>query len=202
MESISANDVLVKASSWGIATLITLFKLWWNRKRISQISCCVIPSCSGKTQLVSDFKKNFDTTQHYLLDIEDLVFQDPKIPTVVKTQLIDLKKTDPVLFQARFFPLVREFLVSVLEHLKATKERNIIVLVSSRELQKYLGIRRGYNFAPTKLLSAEIVKAHPEFEEYIEYCRSILQGKEVVLYNEFKDLITAFSTVFQIKKSL
>ncbi len=201
MESISTNDVIIKASTWGITAIFTLLKLWWRTKQ-SQVSCCVIPSCSGKSQLVTDFKKNFDTSKYYLLDVEELVFQDPKIPIQIKNGLMELKKTDPILFQARFFPLVREFVIDVLGHLKVTKERNIIILVSSRELQKYLGIKKGYNLAPTKSLSAEIVKANPELEEYIEYCRDILQGKEVYLYNEFKELINVFSKVFDIKKTL
>lgn len=179
-------------------------KGYLERRGDSTVSVVVLPAGAGKTKLVETFKSEFGTTstELYLIDIEHSVMSDTKNAGIV-AQLNDLKMKDVLLYQSKMFKLCKEHLDDIKAHLKETKtKKHIVVLCSSKDMKKYLGVKKGLYYAPTKRLFETLKTKYP-FLEYLTYTRTLLESKEsVTIFNTFEELYQSFLRDLKIERTL
>lgn len=175
-----------------------------EKRKLSPISCVVLPSSSGKSKMIEAFKADFGnlSTDLYLLDIEDAIVKDPKNAGVVK-QLEELKKTDILIYQSKLFTLCKENLEELRTHLKNTKvKKHIIVFVSSNELKKYLEIKNAWYYAPTKKLFNQLLSKNAPYADYMSYTRQLLDAKDTFIFSTFEELYNKFLQDLKIERTI
>jgi hypothetical protein len=175
-----------------------------EKRKLSPISCVVLPSSSGKSKLLEAFKTEFGnlSTDLYLLDIEDAVNKDPKNAGVIK-QLEELKKTDILIYQSKLFTLCKENLEELRTHLKNTKvKKHIIVFVSSNELKKYLEIKKALYYAPAKKLFNQLLSKNAVNADYMSYTRQLLDAKDTFIFSNFEELYNKFLEDLKIERTI
>ena len=176
---------------------------YYEKKKLSTVSFVVIPSGSGKTKLVETFKSEFGlSTDLYLLDIEDAVLKEVKNAPLL-SQLKELKEKDVLIYESKLFQLCKEYLDEILQHLKATKhKKHIVVLTSSKELKRYLDIKTGIYYAPTKKLFEALKSKNPANLDYLNYTRNLLSEKDAFVFETFEQLYNQFLKDLKIERTI
>lgn len=178
-------------------------------KRIKERKNCKlvfvnIPAGSGKTKLIESYNNEFkldDNSDLYLLDIEHATLNDPKNASQVEG-LMKLKQNDVVMYQSKLFELCKQYLDELVAHLNQLKNSKIIIVISSsRDMKKYLQIKKGLYLCPSKKLNETIKSKYP-FLNYLNYCRNRLVDKDVKIYNTFDELFNIFCDELSIERKI
>lgn len=177
-----------------------------KKKKKVNIQIVVLPSGSGKTSLVKRFTEEFGLNSNViLLDLEDAVFQDPTIPSEVKSQLQSLKYSDPHRFEITLFPLAKSIMATTLQHLIDVKSnKHLVVLVSTVALKRALNLTNAFYFAPSKMLFDTLVSANPGIKNALLLSRDILDGahKAIQIFKSFDELYEMFLITIDIKRNI
>jgi len=178
-------------------------------KKIDKMNECksvsiVIPPGSGKSEFLKTYLTEFNILNNdlYFIDVEDVMLKE--MDDVEKSKLDILKQKDVLMYQSKLFKGCKLYLNNVIQHLKETKQKKtIIVLVSSIELKKYLGIKECFLYAPSKKLYDKIKTNNPNIVQYLDYTRKLLENnKKTFVYATFEQLFIQILNDLKIKRTL
>ena len=202
MSSIPSTLNAVAQSLPLISTVAAKLQSWWaNRKNVHTV-CAIIPAGSGKSTLVSTFQADFGTSyfnQVTLLDVEaQAVLANPTTLTPA------LKQTNIFQYNQLLFPACQAILTSTQAHLNQIQNGQLlVVLVSTNDLKKYLKLSgMSKYFAPAKGLFKTILQKNPAIADYLTYCRTTIESKDPIIFNDFQELYSAFLSELKIVQTV
>ncbi len=170
----------------------------------SKVTCIVIPAGSGKSTFLQSYLAEFNSINSdlYLVDIESEALKD--IDEAGQKEMDLLKQKDVLIYQSKLFLLCEDYLKSIILHLKKTKiKKNIVVLVSSNELKKFLKVKKAFYYAPAKKLYEKIKAANPYISVYLDYTRQLLQDKnKTKIYTSYDELYTTILSDLKITRTI
>ena len=197
--NITPEGIIVSTGFYAGLGLIGSLK-YLARKRKCNIQSLIVGSYSGKSTLCKTFNDLYKNESYYFLDLEHLLLNDCKLPETVKSELIRLKKEDPILYTARVVKLYKGLMNDILPTLKKMN-KVIVVVLSSRSVAKFLGIKqRIYLTSDRKLYKQQ--REEGEYKEYMDFCRSSMKQQKTELYSNYEEMLKKVLQIYGITDKL
>lgn len=171
-----------------------------EKAKESNIIGLVIPASCGKTELVRQL--NEMNNELLFIDIETECLYD--IPDTEKKIILELKKTNILLYNQKIFSICKNYILNLIQHIKNVKDKKtIILLMSSVELQKYLKLNNVLYYAPSKKLY-QTIKAFTGINiNMLDYTRNQLNTiPSLKIYNDWFELSRLVITDLKLKMTL
>ena len=170
------------------------------KKRGSKIRALILGAESGKSTIVKIFNELYTDEKYYFLDLEGMFDNDAKTPSIIKDELLRLKRVDCILYTARVIKFLKVLLTDIWPTLKRL-DKTVILVLSNRNLAKFLGIKqRIYLTSDRKLYKNQFDKS--ENQMYLSYCRSSMKAQKTTLYKDYDDLLQKIQEIFDITDKL
>jgi len=178
----SPEGIAINAGIYTGIGFITALK-YAAKKRKTKLQALVLGAGSGKSTLCKTWNELYSDEPYYFLDLEGILLKDAKVPKLVLQELDHLKKDDPILYIARILNFYRAILADILPVLKKL-EKTIVVVVSNRNIAKFLQIKsRHYLTSDKKLFKTQYDQS--EYKDYLLYCRNAMKKDKCKLYRDY-----------------
>ena len=203
----SPESIAISAVSVGLTLAYAITKAI-IKKKLLEISTLgiVIPSNCGKSTLLATFIDNFGELDSniLLLDIEEQVYASSDFTDAQKAELDTLYQTNSHLYEANMMnytlqifnkttPLIRQ----------ANPKKRFVVLASTPNIIKNLGINTFYSFVPNAKLQKLISTAENVSVNFIKYSLSKIgvNTKTTTTFSDFDDLFNVVIAKLKLKKN-
>lgn len=171
-----------------------------EKSKESNLLGIIIPSSCGKSELLKIL--NEINNDLLFIDIETECLFD--VPESEKKVIQDLKKTNVILYNQKIYNLCKTYLLNLIQHIKNVKDKkNIVILISSVELQKFLNIKHALYYAPSKKLYQQIKSSSNINVLLLDYTRNQLNNNpSLKIYNDWFELSRLVINDLKLKMTL
>ena len=196
----SPEGIAINASIYGGLGILSGLK-YAAKKRKTKLQALILGAGSGKTVLCKTWNELYSDEPYYFLDLEGILLKDAKLPKLVLDELNHLKQEDSILYIARIMPFYKAIMVDLIPVLKKLDGKTIVVVLSNRNIAKFLQIKsRHYIASDKKLYKTQYDES--EYKDYLSYCRNSMKKDKTTLYKDYSDLVTKVQEIFGIVDKL